>query len=103
MDEDDDDTFDQDIIELEVDTVPPLPWLHHDTVAAAMVMASQIANAAGAHFMNLAMLAMGQSGSDYEQMLRRQFASETLTDISKLLEGGEDEGRIPGTGESEPS
>lgn len=99
MDDDDDDTFDQDDFEIEVTNVAPLPWLHHDTVAASMVFASQIAGASAQLFMNLAHLAMGESGAEYEDMLKRQFVTDALADIQGLTEGGDDDGtgRVPAT------
>ena len=92
MDDDDDDTFDQeDTIETEVEIVPPLPWLHHDTVAASFALASNISAAISQHFMNLSMLAMGQSGADYESQMRSQFAQDAADEIRKIL--GEGEGK----------
>lgn len=84
---DDDDEIED--IEVEVE-VPATPWVTHDTVASAMMFAASLSAATAQHFSNLAMFALGQSASDWEDLVRKKFATDTLEDIGKLLEGGDD-------------
>jgi len=80
------------IVEDEAVVVDATPWFNSDTVAASMMFASQMAEAASQHFHHLAMLALGQSAHEWVQVDREEFAEETAADISKLLGVKESDG-----------
>ena len=68
--------------------VDATPWYNSDTVAASMLFAANLAQAAAAHFQNIAMLAMGQSAHEWVVNDRNEFADEVVNDLNKLPEGG---------------
>lgn len=85
MDEDDD-TQAPEITEVTV--IEPTPWFNSDTVATSMMFASNLAQAAAAHFQNLALLAIGQSAHEWVLQDREAFVEEAQADIDKIVGEG---------------
>jgi len=86
---DDDDIQAQD--ETDIAVIEPTPWFNSDTVATSMMFAANLAQAAAAHFQNLALLAIGQSAHEWVLADRADFVDGTQSDIDKLL-GKEESG-----------
>lgn len=91
MAEDDDD---YEIVEIDESVVvPATPWFNSDTVATSMMFAAQMADAAAAHFHQLALLALGQSAHEWVKQDREEFADDLLKQIGSLPETKEKDGK----------
>ena len=86
---DENDVTDDTVHEVEV---PAAPWHNSDTVAAAFAFAANIALSSAQHFAQLSKLALGQSGHEWAEDERTEFEEEITDFISKLPEGGAQDG-----------